>query len=68
MHLRLRRYRRIVQHPGAAFSGPCEVAKAMLKEINERVAAANRTPPSCNRLVQEYGEAVLAAPPVQRLQ
>ena len=51
-------------HPGAAFSGPCEVAKGKLKEINERVGRGESNASIKQSLVQEYGEGVLAAPPV----
>ena len=51
-------------HPGAAFSGPCEVAKGKLKEINERVGRGESNASILQTLVKEYGEAVLAAPPV----
>jgi len=50
-------------HPGAAFSGPCEVAKGKLKEINERVDRGESNASILQTFVQEYGEAVLAAPP-----
>ncbi len=51
-------------HPGAAFSGPCEVAKGKLKEINERVGRGESNASILQTLVKEYGESVLAAPPV----
>ena len=51
-------------HPGAAFSGPCEVAKGKLKEINERVGRGESNASILQTLVKEYGEGVLAAPPV----
>ena len=51
-------------HPGAAFSGPCEVAKGKLKEINERVGRGESNASILQTFIQEYGEAVLAAPPV----
>ena len=51
-------------HPGAAFSGPCEVAKGKLKEINQRVDRGESNASILQSLVQEYGESVLAAPPV----
>ena len=54
-------------HPGAAFSGPCEVAKAKLKEVNERVARGESDSTILQAFVQEYGEAALAAPPVRGL-
>jgi cytochrome c-type biogenesis protein CcmH/NrfF len=50
-------------HPGAAFSGPCEVAKAKLKEVNERIGRGESDSGILQALVKEYGEAVLAAPP-----
>lgn len=52
-------------HPGAAFSGPCEVAKGKLKEINERVGRGESNESILQTFVQEYGESVLAAPPVR---
>jgi cytochrome c-type biogenesis protein CcmH/NrfF len=54
-------------HPGAAFSGPCEVAKAKLKEVNERVARGESDSTILQAFVQEYGEAALAAPPARGL-
>lgn len=52
-------------HPGAAFSGPCEVAKARLKEMNERIGRGESDSTILNGFVQEYGESALAAPPVR---
>jgi len=52
-------------HPGAAFSGPCEIAKAKIKEINERVGRGESNDSIKQSLVQEYGEGVLAAPPAR---
>lgn len=52
-------------HPGAAFSGPCEVAKARLKEVDERIGRGESDPQILNAFVKEYGEAALAAPPVR---
>jgi cytochrome c-type biogenesis protein CcmH/NrfF len=54
-------------HPGAAFSGPCEVAKARLKEMNERIGRGESDSTILQAFVQEYGEAALAAPPVRGL-
>jgi cytochrome c-type biogenesis protein CcmH/NrfF len=51
-------------HAGAAFSGPCGVAEGKLKEINERVGRGESNDSILKTFVQEYGEAVLAAPPV----
>jgi cytochrome c-type biogenesis protein CcmH/NrfF len=54
-------------HPGAAFSGPCEVAKAKLKEVNERIDRGESNSAILQAFVQEYGEAALAAPPARGL-
>jgi cytochrome c-type biogenesis protein CcmH/NrfF len=50
-------------HPGAAFSGPCEVAKAKLKEVDERLSRGESDASILQAFVKEYGEAALAAPP-----
>jgi cytochrome c-type biogenesis protein CcmH/NrfF len=50
-------------HPGAAFSGPCEVAKGKLKEMNERIGRGESDSTILQAFVQEYGESALAAPP-----
>jgi len=52
-------------HPGAAFSGPCEVAKKKLTEMNERIGRGESDSAILSAFVQEYGEAALAAPPVR---
>ncbi len=52
-------------HPGAAFSGPCEVAKAKLKEVDERLNRGESSGSILQTFVQEYGEAVLASPPAR---
>jgi cytochrome c-type biogenesis protein CcmH len=52
-------------HPGAAFSGPCEVAKAKLKEMNERIDRGESDSTILNAFVKEYGESALAAPPAR---
>ena len=54
-------------HPGAAFSGPCEVAKAKLKEVDERISRGESDQSILQAFVQEYGEAALAAPPARGL-
>jgi cytochrome c-type biogenesis protein CcmH/NrfF len=52
-------------HPGAAFSGPCEVAKKRLAEIDERIGRGESDENILQAFVKEYGEAALAAPPVR---
>jgi cytochrome c-type biogenesis protein CcmH/NrfF len=54
-------------HPGAAFSGPCEVAKAKLKEMNERIGRGESDKTILQAFVQEYAESALAAPPARGL-
>ena len=50
-------------HVGGAFSGPCDTALAMLKQINERLAAGESDDLIVQSFVQEYGQAVLTEPP-----
>jgi cytochrome c-type biogenesis protein CcmH/NrfF len=54
-------------HPGAAFSGPCEVAKAKLKEVDQRMSQGESNSAILQTFVKEYGEAVLASPPAHGL-
>jgi cytochrome c-type biogenesis protein CcmH/NrfF len=54
-------------HPGAAFSGPCEIAKAKLKEVDERISRGESDSAILQAFVQEYGESALAAPPARGL-
>ncbi len=50
-------------HVGGAFSGPCDTALGMLKEINERIAKGESDDLIIQSFVQEYGQAVLTEPP-----
>ena len=52
-------------HPGAAFSGPCDVAKAKLKEVDERISRGESNGAILQAFVQEYGEQALASPPAR---
>lgn len=52
-------------HPGAAFSGPCDVAKAKLKEVDERISRGESNGTILQAFVQEYGEQALASPPAR---
>jgi hypothetical protein len=54
-------------HPGAAFSGPCEVAKAKLKEVDERIGQGESDSAILDGFVQKYGEQILAMPPARGL-
>jgi cytochrome c-type biogenesis protein CcmH/NrfF len=50
-------------HSGGAFAGPCDTAKAELKEINERIARGDSDDLIMQSFVQEYGPTVLVEPP-----
>jgi len=50
-------------HGGGAFSGPCDSAKAKLKEIDDRVARGDSDDLILQSFVQEYGPSVLIEPP-----
>jgi cytochrome c-type biogenesis protein CcmH/NrfF len=50
-------------HSGGAFAGPCDTAKAMLKEIDQRVARGESDDLIMQDFVQEYGPTVLIEPP-----
>lgn len=50
-------------HNGGAFSGPCDTAKAMLKEIDQRISRGESDDLILQDFVQEYGPTVLIEPP-----
>jgi cytochrome c-type biogenesis protein CcmH/NrfF len=52
-------------HPGAAFSGPCDVAKGKLKEMNKRIARGESDKQILQAFVEEYGDSAFAAPPAR---
>jgi cytochrome c-type biogenesis protein CcmH/NrfF len=52
-------------HTGGAFSGPCDTAKGMQSEINERVARNESDDLTLQAFVQEYGPTVLIVPPAK---
>ena len=49
-------------HPGSGFSGPCDTAKATLKQIDDKIAQGMSDDQILQSFVQEQGEAILAAP------
>jgi len=53
----------ICSHPGGAFSGPCETAKAMLKEVDQHIAKGETDEQILQAFVQEFGTKVYAEPP-----
>lgn len=50
-------------HVGGAFSGPCDTAKAELKEIDRRIALGESDDLILQSFVQQYGPAALIEPP-----
>ena len=50
-------------HTGAAFSGPCDTAKGMLRTIDERVAKGDSDDLILQSFVQQYGQEVYIEPP-----
>jgi len=50
-------------HIGGAFSGPCDTAKAMQKEVAQRVDRGDSDDLILQSFVQEYGPTVLPDPP-----
>jgi len=50
-------------HTGGAFSGPCDTAKAMQKEVDDRVNRGDSDDLILQSFVQEYGPTVLPDPP-----
>src|SRR3984885_736446 len=52
-------------HTGGSFSGPCETAKGMQSEINERVTRNESDDLTLQAFVQEYGPTVLIVPPAK---
>ncbi len=53
----------ICSHPGGAFSGPCDTAKGMLKEVDEHIAKGDADEQIMQAFVQEFGTKVYAEPP-----
>jgi len=49
-------------HTGGSFSGPCDTAKAMRKEIDQRIVRGESDDLILQDFVQEYGAAVLVTP------
>jgi cytochrome c-type biogenesis protein CcmH/NrfF len=50
-------------HPGGAFSGPCETAKGMLKEVDQHIAHGESDDEIMKAFVAEYGSIVYVEPP-----
>ena len=50
-------------HPGGAFSGMCDTAKGMLKEVDQHIAKGETDEQILQAFVQEFGTKVYAEPP-----
>lgn len=50
-------------HPGGAFSGPCDTAKSMLKEVDQHLAKGESEQQIIDAFVAEYGTVVYVEPP-----
>jgi hypothetical protein len=50
-------------HPGGSFSGPCDTAKAELKEIDQHLAKGESEQQIIDAFVAEYGTSVYTEPP-----
>ncbi len=50
-------------HPGGTFSGPCETARAMQKDLDARVGRNESDDAILTAYVQQYGPTVLVEPP-----
>jgi cytochrome c-type biogenesis protein CcmH/NrfF len=55
----------LCNHTGGSFSGPCDTAKGMQSEINERVTRNESDDLTLQAFVQEYGPTVLIVPPAK---
>jgi cytochrome c-type biogenesis protein CcmH/NrfF len=50
-------------HVGGAYSGPCDTAKTMLKEIDTHIAAGMTDEQVLKEMIQEYGPLAYVEPP-----
>jgi cytochrome c-type biogenesis protein CcmH/NrfF len=55
----------LCKHTGGSFSGPCDTALGMQKEIDQRVARNESDDLTLQAFVQEYGPTVLEEPPTK---
>jgi cytochrome c-type biogenesis protein CcmH/NrfF len=53
----------LCSHPGGSFSGPCETARAMQKDLDDRVAQRQSDNAILAAYVTQYGPTVLVEPP-----
>jgi cytochrome c-type biogenesis protein CcmH/NrfF len=50
-------------HPGGSFSGPCDTAKGMLKEVDQLLAQGDSEQQIIEAFVAKYGSLVYVEPP-----
>jgi cytochrome c-type biogenesis protein CcmH len=50
-------------HPGGSFSGPCDTAKGMLKEVDEHLGKGESQQQIIDAFVAQYGSRVYVEPP-----
>jgi cytochrome c-type biogenesis protein CcmH/NrfF len=50
-------------HPGGSFSGPCDTAKSMLKEVDQHLGKGESEQQIIDAFVAEYGTVVYVEPP-----
>jgi cytochrome c-type biogenesis protein CcmH len=53
----------LCSHPGGSFSGPCETARGMQKDLDDRVAKNESDEAILAAYVTQYGPTVLVEPP-----
>ena len=53
----------LCSHPGGTFSGPCETARGMQKDLDVRVARNESDDAILQAYVEQYGPTVLVEPP-----
>jgi cytochrome c-type biogenesis protein CcmH/NrfF len=53
----------LCSHPGGSFSGPCETARGMQKDLDDRVAKNESDDAILAAYVTQYGPTVLVEPP-----
>ena len=53
----------LCNHPGGTFSGPCETARGMQKDLDARVTRGESDDQILQAMVEQYGPTVLIEPP-----
>jgi len=53
----------LCNHPGGTFSGPCETARGMQKDLDTQVTRGESDDQILQAMVEQYGPTVLVEPP-----